>query len=113
MEQLINNIINNTNYKLDCHGLQAKEAATKIAKHYFKRENLSFNNWIVREIPLIDKSGKYPVAIVLCVNNKKEEKEISLNLTINGDLFSVNPDELCQIDLNTIKEAINHPTAKY
>lgn len=113
MKKYIDNIINQTNYKMDCHGLQSKDDSEIIAKHYFERENLSFRDWFVREIPLVDNSRKYPIAICLCVNNPKEKKEITLNLTRDGKLFSINPDKFCEIELNNITDAIKHPTAKY
>lgn len=113
MKTYVDDIVNYTNYAVNCHGLQSVDSATEIAKHYFEAEGLSFDGWRVREIPLVDNSGKYPVAVVLCVNNKAKKIEISLNLTRNGDLFSVNPDEAAEIELTTIKEAIEHPTAKY
>lgn len=113
LQNLVDAIINNTNYNIDCHGLQAADAAEAIAKHYFTEENIPFDGWIVREIPLVDNSGKYPVAVVICVTNETEEKEIALNITRDGKLFSVNPDEMAQIDLNSITEAIAHPAAKY
>ena len=91
MKQLIANIINQTNFSNNCHGLQAVESAEKIASHYFQMENISYNNWHVREIPLVDNSGKYPVAVVLCVNNKIQRKEIELDLTRDGKIISSLP----------------------
>ena len=113
LKQYVDDIINRTNYAVNCHGLQAEDAALEIAEHYFKKENISFENWTIREIPLVDESGEYPVAICLCINNKVKKLEITLNVMRNGELHSVNPDELAQINLYSIKEAINHPTAKY
>lgn len=113
MKQYIDNIINLTNYSENCHGLQALPFAEVIAEHYFQSENLSFENWQVREIPLVDDSDKYPVAIVVIINNQKIKKEITLNLTRNGKLFDVNPDPYAEICVNTIKEAIEHESSNY
>lgn len=113
MKQHADNIINKTNYDNNCHGLQAKQDAETIAEHYFNQENLSYENWFVREIPLTDNNGEYPVAIVLCVNNNQKRIEITLNITREGNLFSVCPDELCEIENSTIKEAISHLSAQY
>jgi len=114
MKQLIDNIINQTNYSNNCHGLQAVESAEKIASHYFQMENISYANWFVREIPLVDNSGKYPVAVVILVNNKIQRKEIELDLTRDGKLFQVCPNgEYVEIELKTISEAINHPNSNY
>jgi hypothetical protein len=113
LKQYVDDIINLTNYAVSCHGLQAKDAALEIAKYYFKKENISFENWTIREIPLADNSNQYPVSIVLCVNNKIKRVEINLMLTRNGELFCICPDQLEEIELHTIKEAINHSTAKY
>jgi len=113
LKQYVDEIINRTNYAVSCHGLQAKDAAMEIAKHYFTKENISFENWFIREIPLVDDSNQYHVSIVLCVNNKVKKVEINLMLTRNGKLFCICPDQLEEIELHTIKEAIEHPTAKY
>lgn len=113
MKKYVDTIINQTNYETNCHGLHANDSAETLAQYCFAKENIPFVGWKVREIPLIDNSEKYPVAIVLCINNEQEQKEISLNFTRNGKLFSVNPDELAEIELNTIAEAIIHPKAKY
>jgi hypothetical protein len=113
MKQCVDDIINRTNYAVSCHGLQAKDAAIEIAKHYFVKEDISFENWAIREIPLVDNSGEYPVAIALIINNQVKKLEITLNIMRDGNLHSVCPDELAEIFVNTIKDAINHPTAKY
>jgi len=114
MKKHIDNIINKTNFRQNCHGLQAVESANQIASHYFQIENIPFENWFIREIPLVDDSGKYPVAVVICINNKIQKKEIELDLTRDGKLFSVCPNgEYVQIEFKTITEAINHPMANY
>jgi len=113
LKQFIDDIINRTNYAVSCHGLQAKDAAEEIAKYYFKKEDISFENWFIREIPLVDDSGEYPVAIALIINNKVNQLDITLNIMRDGNLHSVCPDKFAEIFVNTIKEAINHPTAKY
>jgi len=113
LQEHTNNILTKTNYNTNCHGLQAIDSATEIAKYYFNQENISFNNWKVREIPLVDNSGKYPISIVLCVNNPIIKKEITLNITKDGQLFSICPDEAEEIEVNTIQEAINNPVSNY
>jgi len=113
MKKYIDTIINQTNYDLNCHGLQTKDSAEALIHYYFTKENISSLGWKVREIPLVDDSGEYPIAVVVLVNNNQEQKEISLNFTCNGELFSVNPDQPAEIELNTIAEAITHPTAKF
>jgi len=114
MKKHIDSIINKTNFRQNCHGLQSIDSAIQIASHYFQIENIPFENWFIREIPLIDDSGKYPVAVVLCINNKILKKEIELDLTRDGKLFSVYPnDEYVQVEFKTILEAINHPMADY
>lgn len=113
MKKYVDEIINRTNYSASCDGLQAADAATSIAKHYFEDEGLSFDGWRVREIPVVDDSGKYPVAIALCVDNQEQQREITLNITRDGDLYSVCPDETAIIELASIRKAIEHPTSKY
>jgi hypothetical protein len=113
LKQYADDIINRTNYTINCHGLQAGDAAIEIAKHYFAKESIPFENWTIREIPLVDDSGEYPVAICLCVNNEVKKLEITLNIMHDGKLHSICPDELAEIYKTTIKDAINHPTAKY
>jgi hypothetical protein len=113
MKKYVDEIISRTNYDISCHGLQAFAAANEIAKGYFAIENIPFDGWKVREIPVADDSGEYPVAVVLCVCNDTVKKEISLNITRDGKLFNVNPDMLCEIDTLTILEAINHESSKF
>lgn len=112
MKKYVDEIINRTNYSASCDGLQAADAATSIANHYFEDEGLSFDGWRVREIPVVDDSGKYPVAIALRVDNQEQQREISLNITRNGELYSVCPDETAIIELVSIRKAIEHPTSK-
>lgn len=97
----------------DCRGLAQADAAETIAVFHFVKENIDFTGWHVSEIPLTDNSGEYPVAIVICLENEKKRIGISLDITENGELYGVCPDQYAEIELNTIQEAINHPTAKY
>jgi len=114
MKKHIDNIINKTNFRQNCHGLQAVESANKITSYYFTLENIPFDNWFIREIPLVDNSGNYPVSVVICINNKTLRKEIELDLTRDGKLFSVCPNgEYVQVEFKTILEAMDHPMANY
>ena len=113
LRQHVNNILGMTNNSYDCRGRQYFESATAIVKDHFAKENISFDGWTVSEVPMIDDSGKYPVAIVICLINSAKKIGISLNIGRDGNLYDVNPDELCEIEMSSIAEAINHPSAKY
>lgn len=113
MQQYVDAIISGTDYSVSCHGIQAVNAAEKIMQYYFTVENIPVKGWAVREIPVADGSGEYPVAVVLCVCNRAEHQEITLNIARNGSLNSCCPDQQAEIYLNTIKEALEHPASRY
>lgn len=113
LETSASSILNHNYSAYDCRGLAQAESAEVLVRHYFEQENISFDGWKVSEIPLVDNSGKWPVAIVVCIVNPVERIGISLNFTVEGSLFNCNPDEYAEIEIDTIKETINHPTAKY
>lgn len=113
LQQAAASILSHQYSAFDCRGLAQKEAAEIIVKHYFEQEGISFDGWKVSEIPLVDNSGEYPVAIVICIVNPERRIGIALNITSDGSLFDCNPDDMAEIEVSTILEAINHPTAVY
>lgn len=106
-------ILNHKYSAYDCRGLAQTDNAEQIVKHYFEQEGISFDGWKVSEIPLVDNSGQYPVALAICIVKPVERIGISLNFTPTGGLYDCNPDECCDITTATILEAVNHPSAKY
>ena len=115
LQEHTNNILTKTNYNTNCHGLQAIDSATEIAKYYFNQENISFDNWRIREIPLVDNSGKYPVVIGICITNSILRKEITIYLTKEGNLsgYTCYDEHYNEYDFNSIYDAINHPSSNY
>ena len=113
LKEHIDNILGKTNYDASCRGTQAMGDADALVKHHFEKEGLSYTGWHITEIPVADASGKYPIAVVCCLINSNKRKSISVNFDRNGNIFDVNPDELCTISLPNIKEAIEHTASKY
>jgi len=113
LSEHVNNILGLTDFSANCHGLQAVESATAVARYYFEKENISFEGWKVSEIPMTDDSGEYPVAVAICLENPSEYLAFTLDLTRSGELFDCCPDDCCEISVGTIREAIHHPRASY
>jgi hypothetical protein len=111
MNTVIRSIIDSVNYDTNCKGLQAKETATELIKILFASENISFEGWKVVEIPLVDDSGKYPVAVVVCIYNADKKIELSINLTADGIIFDVGEDDTTAV--KTISEAIKNYTMTF
>lgn len=113
MNQYIQAILNNTDYNVSCRGLNQKDSALSLVKPMFESENISLDNWKVSEIPVADNSGLYPVAVVVCMVNQTIKRGFSLDFNTDGKAISICPDELCNIEVNTIAEAIAHKASKF
>jgi len=113
LETSASSILNHNYSAYDCRGLAQADNAGAIARHCFEQEGISFDGWKVSEIPVVDNSGEYPVAIVVCLVNPDRHLGISLNFTAEGKLYSCSPDECCEIETTTVLAAISHPAAVY
>jgi hypothetical protein len=82
--EAVDAIIRLTDYSTNCRGLQAREQATAIAKHYFQQENVPFEGWRVTEIPLAEANE-----VIIIVYNQFRNKDLTLCVDQNGKLLCV------------------------
>ena len=113
MNPIIAETIRVINSGVSCRGLEGAPAIETLVSKAFAADGITFDGWKISEIPVADNSGNYPVAVVVCVCNPALRRGISVNFTADGALYDVTPDELAQIRLSSIAEAISHPDSIY
>ena len=108
-----------------CRGLSASSYAEKLVKPLFEKEGISYDGWEISEIPMVDRTGGYQIAVVICLTNNIIKKAFSIYYSIDGeaifyDVVDQNSNSCCFSEeqgnivyLDTMQEALTHRFSNY